>query len=102
MPLGPKEVLSRLETERAAMMLCFWACRPLMRLLACCSFRMMKGRPYSSKTMDMVRAVPRSAGFYFSSQSARLYAATACSEDASARAAVVWRSMLLRNQRWQQ
>jgi hypothetical protein len=52
--------------------------------------------------MDMVRAVPRSAGFYFSSQSARLYAATACSEDASARAAGVWRSMLLRNQRWQQ
>ena len=25
-----------------------------MRLLACCSLRMMKGRPYSSKTMDMV------------------------------------------------
>ena len=35
------------------MMLCFWACRPLIQDLACCSFRMMKGRPYSSKTMDI-------------------------------------------------
>ena len=57
MPLGPNEVRSKPETDRAAMMLCFWACNPLMRLLACCSFRMMKGRPYSSKTMDMVAAL---------------------------------------------
>ena len=57
MPLGPKLVLNNPETDRAAMMLCFWACNPLMRLLACCSFRMMKGLPYSSKTMDMVAAL---------------------------------------------
>ena len=57
MPLGPNDVLSNPETDRAAMMLCFCACRPLMRDLACCSFRMMKGRPYSSKTMDMVAAL---------------------------------------------
>ena len=57
MPLGPNEVRSKPETERAAMILCFWACKPLIRDLACCSFRMMKGRPYSSKTMDMVAAL---------------------------------------------
>mmetsp|Transcript_24472 Transcript_24472/g.75486 ORF Transcript_24472/g.75486 Transcript_24472/m.75486 type:complete len:273 (-) Transcript_24472:156-974(-) len=54
MPLGPSDVRRRLDTDRAAMMLCFWASRPLMRDFCCCSFRMMKGRPYSSKTIDMV------------------------------------------------
>ena len=53
-PFGPRDVLNKPETDRAAIILCFCACRPLMRLLACCSFRMMKGRPYSSKTMDML------------------------------------------------
>ena len=53
---------ARYETpDRAAMMLCFCAWRPLILDLACCSLRMMKGRPYSSKTMDMVAFVaPRS------------------------------------------
>ena len=53
MPFGPSDVLKRPETDRAAMMLCFCAWRPLILLLACCSFRMMKGLPYSSKTMDI-------------------------------------------------
>ena len=49
-----------------------------MRLLACCSLRMMKGRPYSSKTMDMVAALwGRRSGLRLS--------ATACSEDFSTR-----------------
>ena len=58
MPFGPKDVRSKPETDRAAIILCFCACRPLMRLLACCSFRMMKGRPYSSKTMDILERAP--------------------------------------------
>ena len=63
------------------MMLCFCACRPLILDLACCSLRMMKGRPYSSKTMDMVAALwGRRSGLRLSGNSA-----TACSEDFSTR-----------------
>ena len=52
-----------------------------MRDLACCSLRMMKGLPYSSKTMDMVAALwGRRSGLRLSGNSA-----TACSEDFSTR-----------------
>ena len=34
--------------------LAFCASRPFRRVLACCSRRMMNGRPYSSKTSDML------------------------------------------------
>ena len=55
-----------------------------MRDLACCSLRMMKGLPYSSKTMDMVAALwGRRSGLRLSGNSA-----TACSEDFSTRAAL--------------
>ena len=72
------------------MMLCFWACRPLMRLLACCSFRMMKGRPYSSKTMDMVAAlfVPRKGGL-FPARLIRCGDGFSCARSAGAEASTV-------------
>ena len=48
MPLGPNDVRRMRVMDRAARMLDFVASRPLTRAFACCSFRMMKGRPYSS------------------------------------------------------
>ena len=53
-PLGPNDVRNRFETVRAAMILAFCASKPLIRAFACCSLKMMKGRPYSSYTRLMV------------------------------------------------
>lgn len=48
MPLGPRDVLTMLEMDFAAMIFALVASRPLTLALACCSFRMIKGLPYSS------------------------------------------------------
>jgi hypothetical protein len=58
-PLGPREVRRRLETDLAARMLAFCASRPLMRAFCCCSRRMMNGRPYSSNIKLMVYVLQR-------------------------------------------
>mmetsp|Transcript_17542 Transcript_17542/g.36842 ORF Transcript_17542/g.36842 Transcript_17542/m.36842 type:complete len:250 (+) Transcript_17542:1188-1937(+) len=54
MPLGPREERRILEMEVAARIFDLTASRPFTRALACCSFKMMKGRPYSSYTIDMI------------------------------------------------
>ena len=51
-PLGPSEVRTMPEMVRAANMLALVASMPLTRALACCSFRMTKGRPYSSDPIE--------------------------------------------------
>lgn len=48
-PLGPREVRTIWEMERAAIMLDFVASSPFTRAFACCSFKITKGLPYSSE-----------------------------------------------------
>mmetsp|Transcript_15762 Transcript_15762/g.23074 ORF Transcript_15762/g.23074 Transcript_15762/m.23074 type:complete len:242 (+) Transcript_15762:836-1561(+) len=48
MPFGPRDVRTICEMDFAAIMFAFVASRPLTLDLACCSFRMIKGLPYSS------------------------------------------------------
>mmetsp|Transcript_30469 Transcript_30469/g.97229 ORF Transcript_30469/g.97229 Transcript_30469/m.97229 type:complete len:277 (-) Transcript_30469:197-1027(-) len=50
MPLGPSDVRSTDDTDRAARMFAFCAARPFTRAASWLSLRMTNGRPYSSKT----------------------------------------------------
>lgn len=47
-PLGPREVRTMSEIDFAARMFALVASRPFTLDFACCSFRITKGRPYSS------------------------------------------------------
>lgn len=49
MPLGPRDVRRIRATAFPAEMLAFWASKPRNRVFWSCSFRMMNGRPNSSK-----------------------------------------------------
>lgn len=51
----------------------FCASKPLRRFCACCSRRMIKGRPYSSKTKDMAAAVGGRGRAFFSSSKFLFY-----------------------------
>ncbi len=56
-PLGPSEVRTIWEMDLAARMLALVASRPLTRAFACCSFKITKGRPYSSVFGEAVYSV---------------------------------------------
>ena len=53
-PLGPSDVLNKLDTDRAAKIFAFCASRPLILACCCCSLNIINGRPYSSNMSDMI------------------------------------------------
>jgi hypothetical protein len=60
LPLGPRDVLNKFETDLAARMFALCASMPLILDFCCCSRRIIKGRPYSSNTSDIATQISSS------------------------------------------
>lgn len=60
LPLGPRDVLNKFETDLAARMFALCASMPLILDFCCCSRKIIKGRPYSSNTSDIATQISSS------------------------------------------